>query len=150
MPKIRKIYVASSWNNDLQPHVVGVLRQWGYEVYDFRENPAFDELSLHPQDLVRPEEHHKIPEEALQRAFEKDMEALDWCDAVVLVNLCGISAHMELAYAIGKGKADFIIYQPHRPELMTRMACQPCPSVEELLEKISLEEVFDDRHDHTF
>lgn len=150
MSKIKKIYVASSWNNDLQPHIVGVLRQRGYEVYDFRENPAFNELSLHPQDLIRPEEHHKIPEEALQRAFEKDMEALDWCDAVVLVNLCGISAHMELAYAIGKGKPGFIVYQPHRSELMTRMACQPCPNVEELLVKISLEEVFDDRHDHTF
>ncbi len=149
MSNIKNIYVASSWNNDLQPHIVGVLRQAGYGVYDFRDNPAFEELSLHPQDLVRPEEHHKIPEEALQRAFDKDMEALDWCDAVVLVNLCGISAHMELAYAVGKGKPGFIIYQPHRPELMTRMAHQPCPNVGELLYKLSITEVFDD-HDYTF
>ena len=136
MSKIKKIYVASSWGNHFQPDIVKLLRVLDYEVYDFRENPAFEEFSLHSQDLIRPHEHSKIPEEALDRAFQKDMEALDWCDAVVLVNPCGISAHMELAYAIGSRKPGFVLYQPTRPELMTRMAYQPCPNTKELLEKI--------------
>ncbi len=142
MSNIKKIYVASSWSNELQPMIVELLRTLQYEVYDFRENPAFDES-------VRPDEHAEIPEEALQRAFEKDMFELDECDAVVLVNPCGISAHMELAYAIGSRKPGFVLYQPTRPELMTRMAYQPCPNTKELVEKISLTEVFDD-HDYTF
>jgi len=148
MSKIKKIYVASSWANVHQHAVVIWLRKQ-YEVYDFRENPAFDEFSLDSQDLVRPHEHEKIPEEALQRAFDEDMEALDECHAVVLVNPCGISSHMELAWAIGRGKPGFILYTPTRPELMARMAYQPCPNITELLEKISITEVFDD-HDYTF
>lgn len=36
---VRKIYVASSWRNTLQPEVVRVLQYDGHEVYDFR-NPA--------------------------------------------------------------------------------------------------------------
>jgi hypothetical protein len=33
----RKIYVASSWRNDLYPGVVRALREAGHEVYDFRD-----------------------------------------------------------------------------------------------------------------
>lgn len=31
-----KIYVASSWRNVFQQDVVGILRDLGHEVYDFR------------------------------------------------------------------------------------------------------------------
>ena len=36
---MRKIYVASSWRNSIQPKVVKALRAEGHEVYDFR-NPT--------------------------------------------------------------------------------------------------------------
>jgi len=36
---MRKIYVASSWRNPIQPRIVRVLREAGHTVYDFR-NPA--------------------------------------------------------------------------------------------------------------
>lgn len=35
---MKKIYVASSWRNDIQPQVVETLRKEGFEVYDFK-NP---------------------------------------------------------------------------------------------------------------
>lgn len=35
----RRIYVASSWRNPIQPAIVDALRAAGHEVYDFR-NPA--------------------------------------------------------------------------------------------------------------
>lgn len=35
----RKIYLASSWRNPVQPQAVQMLRDAGHEVYDFR-NPA--------------------------------------------------------------------------------------------------------------
>ena len=36
-----KIYVASSWRNQYYPEVVNKLREFGHEVYDFR-NPPHD------------------------------------------------------------------------------------------------------------
>ena len=36
-----KIYVASSWRNQYFPEVVKKLREYGHEVYDFR-NPPHD------------------------------------------------------------------------------------------------------------
>src|SRR3546814_19064393 len=34
-----RIYLASSWRNERQPAMVGLLRGWGHEVYDFRNPP---------------------------------------------------------------------------------------------------------------
>lgn len=34
-----KIYVASNWRNQYFPHVVKKLREYGHEVYDFRNPP---------------------------------------------------------------------------------------------------------------
>ena len=34
-----KIYVASSWRNQYFPEVVKKLREYGHEVYDFRNPP---------------------------------------------------------------------------------------------------------------
>ena len=33
-----KIYVASSWRNQYFPDVVKILREYGHEVYDFRNH----------------------------------------------------------------------------------------------------------------
>ncbi len=111
-----KIYVASSWNNVDQPVVVLTLRGAGHEVYDFRNNPVFEDWSESPRTL------DDASEEEQSVAFAEDMKALNWCEAVVLVNPCGISSHMELAHAIGAGKFGYILYPEKKPELMTRMA----------------------------
>ena len=34
-----KVYVASSWRNQYYPDVVKKLREYGHEVYDFRNPP---------------------------------------------------------------------------------------------------------------
>ena len=34
-----RIYLASSWRNQAQPAIVGVLRKNGHEVYDFKNPP---------------------------------------------------------------------------------------------------------------
>src|SRR3546814_14380880 len=34
-----RIYLASSWRNERQPAMVGLLRGWVHEVYDFRNPP---------------------------------------------------------------------------------------------------------------
>ena len=55
--------------------------------------------------------------------FNRDMDALKACDACILVNPCGQSAHAELGWAAGAGKIT-AAYCPaiREPDLMLKMA----------------------------
>ena len=124
------IYVASSWRNEkLHQAVVRALRDWGFDVYDFREPArgasgfAWSEINSHWQEWT-PAEFIKALEHPIARdGFHTDMNALKAADLVVLVLSCGRSAHLELGYAIGAGKPTGILLTGHdEPELMYAMA----------------------------
>lgn len=123
----RKIYVASSWRNPLQPKVVAALRAEGHEVYDFR-NPADGNSGFHwsaiDKDWLKWEPHqyiHHIESSPVAAdGFKFDKDALNWCDTCVLVLPCGRSAHLEAGYACGQGKDVIFMLHPDKfePELM--------------------------------
>jgi nucleoside 2-deoxyribosyltransferase len=126
---VRKIYVASSWRNPIQPAVVEFLRMVGHEVYDFR-NPApgnhgFAWSAIDPAwEGWTPERFRELLSHPTARAgFALDRDALDWCDTCVLVLPCGRSAHLEAGYACGQGKrVIFMLSQDgFEPELMYRL-----------------------------
>lgn len=136
----RKVYVASSWRNSLQPMVVDSLRKEGHEVYDFR-NPApgkcgfawsaIDEdwLNWNPRQFI-----HRLEESPIAAdGFRLDRDALNWCDTCVLVLPCGRSAHLEAGYAAGQGKDTIILLQPEKfePELMYLLGSGLVTSIEE-------------------
>lgn len=111
-----KIYVASSWRNLYQPEVVRVLREAGNEVYDFRHPQAGNE-GFHWSEIdggwqrwgfeaYREALSHSVAE----AGFESDMNALRWCDAVIMVMPAGKSSHLELGWAAGRGKTTAILY----------------------------------------
>lgn len=141
-----KIYVASSWRNTVQPKIVKLLRDKGYEVYDFK-NPAPGNTDFHWSE-IDPDWKKWTPEQFKQglkheialNGFYSDMGALEDCDVCVLVLPCGRSAHLEAGWAIGAGKPT-IIYIPEavEPELMYLMALSMCTSSQELL--TALEEI---------
>jgi hypothetical protein len=55
--------------------------------------------------------------------FRRDMDALKSCDACILVNPCGQSAHAELGWAAGAGKLTAVWCPEIRePDLMVKMA----------------------------
>jgi hypothetical protein len=55
--------------------------------------------------------------------FNRDMDALKSCDACILVNPCGQSAHAELGWAAGAGKLTAAWCPEIRePDLMIKMA----------------------------
>lgn len=122
------VYVASSWRNDWQQDVVARLREEGHDVYDFR-NPAEGDNGFHWSE-IDPEWKGWQWEEFLkslqhpiaQAGFKKDMDALRWAEATVLVMPCGRSAHLELGYAIGAGQKTVILLEDGEPELMYLMA----------------------------
>jgi len=134
------IYVASSWRNNIQPDVVAALREAGFEVYDFK-NPApgdhgFSWRQIDPDwenwtsekfaDIV-------MNSPTAQDGFDKDMDALESCDICVLVMPCGRSAHIELGWAAGNGKATLILLSDGEPELMYRMVDGLVHSIKEVV-----------------
>ncbi|MEL7669342.1 hypothetical protein [Methanobacterium sp.] len=110
-----KIYLASSWKNkDNVNELATLLREDGYEVDDFTDESqgrfvfslteiTEDELKL---DALKMMDDHRA-----QRAFKEDKERIDWCDVIICILPCGLSAHMELGYAKGSGKK-VILYAP--------------------------------------
>ncbi len=137
-----KIYVASSWRNNIQPLVVEALRKAGHEVYDFK-NPEPGNHGFHWEEIdanwtawsseqFRQALSHPIAESG----FGLDMKALKECDACVMVLSCGRSAHLEAGYAIGAGKPTVIMLENGEPELMYKMTPYICLDIQEVVECI--------------
>jgi len=134
-----KIYVASSWRNNIQPQVVEALRKENHKVYDFK-NPRPGDHGFHWSEIdpdwqqwdsakFKEALNHPIAE----NGFNSDMKALQECDICVLVLASGRSAHLEAGYAIGAGKPTIIYLQDGEPELMYKMTPFICLSIEEVV-----------------
>ncbi len=135
-----KVYVASSWRNDLYPEVVQTLLNVEHDVYDFRHPGGDQSYGFHWSDIDPDWENwtpkrfrQSLQHPIAQRGLVVNMTALKWCEAVVLVMPCGRSAHLELGYAIGAGKRSVILLSDGEPELMYGMADSICISITEML-----------------
>lgn len=138
-----KIYVASSWRNEFYPEVVQTLRAAGHDVYDFRNPPqggnGFRWSDISPYyDKWTPDEYRDHMNHPLAIAqLKNDLEALQNCNACVLVLPCGRSAHTEAGWMSGAGKK-VVVYIPTRqePELMYGLFDAICTTKDELIETL--------------
>ncbi len=137
--RIMNIYVASSWRNEIQPHVVSALKRQGYEVYDFR-NPKPGNHGFHWSDLDpdwerwTPEKYRScLGDQVALDGFRLDMDALRWCDAVIAVQPFGVNASLELGWAAGVGKRTILMLAKGEPELMVKMCDYICIGTDEVL-----------------
>lgn len=151
--KTRRIYVASSWRNPIQPQLVSILRSEGHEVYDFRNpdggtgfswaetmRPAHTPDPTGPvpakgtdwiRDLIYLD---MLAHPRAQAGFHADFDAMKWADTFVMALPCGKSAHLELGWAAGAGKRTAILLEdPVEPELMYLTADAIFHRVEDLL-----------------
>ena len=136
----RRIYVASSWRNIHQQDVVRVLRVLGHEVYDFREpkpgESGFNWRDIDPnwQQWTLSQYREALDHQIARDGYALDIEALAWCDTLVLVNPCGRSSHGEWGQAVGAGKPTCIyLHERDEPELMYKMASALVVSDDELV-----------------
>ncbi len=134
-----KVYVASSWRNLYQPAMVEKLRAAGHEVYDFR-NPREGDTGFHWSSIDpewegwSPLEYRANLEHPIATAgFQSDMDALEWCEAVVAVQPFGRSASLELGWAAGAGKLTILKLDTGEPELMVKMCDHICCLTDEVL-----------------
>lgn len=138
----KKIYVASSWRNLMQPDVVDLLRFQGHEVYDFK-NPREGDKGFHWSEIDpqwkgwSPDEFRdSLDHPVAVRGFKSDFDAMKWAGVGVLVMPCGRSAHLEAGYFVGAGKPLYILLSDGEPELMYAMATRLCVDTLELVEAI--------------
>ena len=111
-----KVYVASSWRNEVYPEVVEALRQAGHDVYDFRRQGGSD---WNPTEMSSSQLFDYLDHPKVQSIFKHDMDALVASDAVVCVLPCGRSAHLELGYGIGAGKRTVLLWHDgDAPDIM--------------------------------
>lgn len=125
-----KIYVASSWRNPHQQRVVEICRAEGHEVYDFR-NPvpgengfSWREIDPEWEKWTTKQFLNALQHRIAKAGFDLDMTALRTCEMCILVLPCGRSAHLEMGFAVGNGKATIIYHPPgiqEEPELMYKM-----------------------------
>ncbi len=122
-----RIYLASSWRNEAQPIVLAGLRDAGHVVYDFR-NPGpgdkgFGWSAIDPawRDWTPAQFRSALAHPIAERGHRMDHDAMEWCDACVLLLPAGSSAHLEAGWCAGRGKS-VCVYAPamREPELMYR------------------------------
>ena len=120
-----KVYVASSWRNQIQPALVTKLRAAGFEVYDFKDALGFRWKDLDPnwRSWTTAEFKEALNQPAAVKGYDADMNALLACDACVLVRPCGESANFELGLACGLSKTTAVLMPDGcEPELMHKRA----------------------------
>ena len=138
-----KIYIASSWKNRLQDKLVVLLRDAGYDVYDFK-NPAkgiegfqWESVDLDWQKWGALAFVKALGHPRAEQGYQFDMNALNDCDVCILLMDSGRSAHLELGYAVGSGKKTIVFYPKNlyeQPELMWKMADSICLELVEVLD----------------
>lgn len=133
-----KIYVASSWRNYRQPNVCAALRNYGHEVYDFR-NPEDGDNGFHWSEIDpdwqkwTPEQYRSnLSHPIAKNGYRKDFKAMLWADTCVLVMPCGRSAHLEAGYFVGANKKLIILIDDGEPELMYKLADRVCVTIDEV------------------
>lgn len=134
------IYVAASWRTPQQPAVVQALREDGHKVYDFRKDgfgwhqlsPRWESWTL-AEYLAALRTHPRARE-----GFERDMRALEECQACVLVLPSGRSAHLEFGYAIALRKITVVLFleEPVVPDLMYLAAWRHAVSIEQAVRQL--------------
>jgi hypothetical protein len=138
-----RIYLASSWRNEVQPAVVERLRAEGHAVYDFRNPPngtgGFKWADIDPDwESWSPERYRALllAHPIAAQGYLSDFRGMAWCDTCLLVMPCGRSAHLELGWCAGAGKRTMVLLADGEPELMTLMADDLCLSLDEVVERL--------------
>ena len=137
----RKVYVASSWRNFVQPSVVAAIRKMGHEVYDFKK-PSEGDDGFHWSEIdggwktwTGKKYIEALNHPIAEACFRENLNAMKWADTFVLVRPCGRSAHLEAGWAAGAGKATIMMLgQDFEPELMAKLCDHICTDLGQVLE----------------
>ena len=116
------IYVIGSLRNPRVPQIANTLREHKFDVFD--EWYAAGEKADDAWRAYEKAKGNALPTAlkgyAAQHVFLLDKFHLDRCSAVVLLTPAGKSGHVELGWALGRGKKGYILLDsdPDRYDVM--------------------------------
>ena len=133
------IYLIGSLRNPEIPIIANTLREAGHEVFDdwYAAGPNADD---HWRDYEI--QRHRSYRAALsglaaRHVYQFDLEHLERATIAVLVLPAGKSGHLELGYALGRGKRGYVILDsPERWDVMYEFADDVVESVEDLIHEL--------------
>lgn len=120
------IYLIGSLRNPAVPELGREIRELGFHVFD--DWFAAGERADDSWQAYEQSRGHRMDEAlnnyAACHTFAFDKFHIDRADAVVLLMPAGKSGHLELGYALGKGKLGFILFdkEPERFDVMYKFA----------------------------
>ena len=132
------IYLIGSLRNPEIPKVDSALRADGHTVFSswFAAGPEADDYWQKYEKGRGLTYREALVDYAAQHVFNFDKHHLERADAVVLVLPAGKSGHLELGWALGRGKKGYILMtqEPERWDVMLAFSDGVVESVEELKE----------------
>ena len=134
------IYLIGALKNWKVIDIAKRLREEGHEVFDswISPGPEADEF-LRKYSKRRGLTHKEIMNDwSVTHIYEFDKFHLDRADTVIMVMPCGKSGHIELGYAIGKGKKGYILFdkEPSKYDIMHRFADGIFYDLNELIKEV--------------
>lgn len=111
------IYLIGSLRNPKVPEVAKKLRHAGHDVFDdwFSAGPEADDYWKKYEQERGHNYKQALAGFAADHVFNFDKKHINRCEVAVLLLPAGKSGHMELGYAIGKGKAGYILFDEEMP-----------------------------------
>lgn len=112
------IYLIGSLRNPKVPEVAAKLRAAGHDVFDdwFAAGPEADDYWQKYEQTKGNNYKQGLAGYAADHVFKFDHFHLNRCDIAVLLLPAGKSGHLELGYAIGRGKKGYILFDDGMPE----------------------------------
>lgn len=134
------IYLVGSLRNPAIPKIAETIRAEGHDVFDgwFSAGPEADDHWQAYADLRGQTFAEALADYPAQHVFNFDLTHLKKADTVVLVLPAGKSGHMELGWALGKGKRGYILLDgvPERYDVMYNFADGVFADIYDLLEAL--------------
>jgi hypothetical protein len=124
----RVIYVIGSLRNSNIPVMANKLRKINseWEVFDswFSPGPRADDYLRDYAKIKGLNYKETLQDYAATHIFEFDKKHIDRATDVVMIMPAGKSGHLELGYALGKGKRGYILFdeEPKRVDVMYQFA----------------------------
>ena len=116
--------VSSYRNKDRVIALVHAICDQGRSCYNFCDEPSDpDNPDAHPEEQMKVFEatENFYDDPHFQKLFKRDLEGLRNAQSVILLQPCGLAAHMEAGVAYGLGKRLIMIGKPVKPETLYLM-----------------------------